>query len=248
MASMRRKIFYALALFSLLIGLPIQAMAAYSFTWTDTFTSGINPTWWITSTDSSSSIVVSGGQVIMTQGSDLNNSWDNYLKTKFSITGDFMMTIDYSLTSWPVAYNSERVGLGSRFGSVAGTVERINDSIFSYPGGYLVDWGPGYLYGQSGTSEMTGTLKIERIGDSVIFSKCQGTTCTTISTQTATGNLDYAQFGIWKFNTSSEGVVVAFDNFTLNANYDPRAVPIPAAVWFLGSGLIGLIGFRRMRK
>jgi len=40
-------------------------------------------------------------------------------------------------------------------------------------------------------------------------------------------------------------------NFTLNANGDllvPAAVPLPAAVWLMGSGLLGLLGVGRRRK
>jgi hypothetical protein len=84
----------------------------------------------------------------------------------------------------------------------------------------------------------------------VSFYQCQGTTCTQVGpSQTATGSgFDFAHFGIWKYQTDAGGVVVAFDNFTLNANYDPRPVPIPAAIWLLGSGLIGLAGVRRFKK
>ena len=38
----------------------------------------------------------------------------------------------------------------------------------------------------------------------------------------------------------------AFPNF--NANFDFTAVPVPAAVWLFGSGLLGLVGVARRRK
>jgi hypothetical protein len=235
-----------------MICLPIQAMASYSFTWTDDFSSGINPLWWITNADSTSSVVASGGKVVMTQGTGANNSWDNYLKTTYSVTGDFMISIDYSLSNWPTPYNLERVGLSTQYGtSAAGTVERFSDTYVNSPGdGYLVDWGPGTLYGATATTDTSGTLKIERIGNTVSFYQCQGATCTQVGpSQTATGSgFDSAHFGIWKFQTEAGGVVVAFDNFTLSANSDPRPVPIPATLLLLGSGLLGMAGIRKLRK
>jgi hypothetical protein len=48
------------------------------------------------------------------------------------------------------------------------------------------------------------------------------------------------------------GSVIAANKYVVNhigTNYTVSAVPIPAAVWLLGSGLIGLVGLRRrMRK
>ena len=45
---------------------------------------------------------------------------------------------------------------------------------------------------------------------------------------------------------SSNDVNTYFDNVRLDAS--PNAVPIPAAAWLLGSGLLGLVGLRRFRK
>lgn len=41
------------------------------------------------------------------------------------------------------------------------------------------------------------------------------------------------------------GAHFAMDNFTFNENVS--AVPVPAAVWLFGSGLMGLLGFNRKR-
>lgn len=43
--------------------------------------------------------------------------------------------------------------------------------------------------------------------------------------------------------TSTNGATIAIDNFGT-----PSAVPIPAAIWLLGSGLVGLVGLRRRIK
>jgi len=44
--------------------------------------------------------------------------------------------------------------------------------------------------------------------------------------------------------SKTTGIGLAFDNFQT----DSSAVPIPGAVWLLGSGLLGLIGIRRKKK
>ena len=38
----------------------------------------------------------------------------------------------------------------------------------------------------------------------------------------------------------------AFNGF--NANFDFTVVPVPAAVWLFGSGLLGLVGVARRKK
>jgi hypothetical protein len=38
------------------------------------------------------------------------------------------------------------------------------------------------------------------------------------------------------------------DNVSINADLPPPAVPVPAAVWLFGSGLLGLVGVARRKK
>ncbi|WP_206609513.1 VPLPA-CTERM sorting domain-containing protein [Thiohalobacter thiocyanaticus] len=40
----------------------------------------------------------------------------------------------------------------------------------------------------------------------------------------------------------------AFPNFNANFDFEVAAVPVPAAVWLFGSGLLGLVGVARRRK
>ena len=104
---MKRMLMLILVLAALIISSPIQVIA---FTWTDDFSGGINLLWWDTNIDASSTINQSGGQVTMTQGAGADNGWNNYLKSKFSVAGDFSVTLDYALLDWP-ENNFERVGL-----------------------------------------------------------------------------------------------------------------------------------------
>jgi len=39
-----------------------------------------------------------------------------------------------------------------------------------------------------------------------------------------------------------------FDDMLVRADFRVAAVPVPAAVWLFGSGLLGLIGMARRRK
>jgi len=48
--------------------------------------------------------------------------------------------------------------------------------------------------------------------------------------------------GIHSIRLTQNGSTIGFDNLTFNA------VPVPAAVWLFGSGLIGLIGIARRKK
>jgi hypothetical protein len=50
--------------------------------------------------------------------------------------------------------------------------------------------------------------------------------------------------GSGSFVGSNSSRRFAMDNFTFN---EPTPVPIPAALWLLGSGLLGLIGFSNSR-
>jgi hypothetical protein len=44
----------------------------------------------------------------------------------------------------------------------------------------------------------------------------------------------------WAFNQGDEAL-----NGDFSQSYFAEAVPVPAAVWLLGSGLLGLMGLRR---
>jgi len=77
-----------------------------------------------------------------------------------------------------------------------------------------------------------------------------------------TGSVNLVGLGIMESTDTSDLVLAYNDNYLLtgpgmDADYDdmlvraefiPTAVPLPAAVWLFGSGLIGLIGMARRRK
>ena len=59
-------------------------------------------------------------------------------------------------------------------------------------------------------------------------------------------SVDVFDLGIWTFFGDDEG---GFDaDVVLAANYEVHVVPIPGALWLLGSGLVCLIGLRRRNR
>lgn len=74
----------------------------------------------------------------------------------------------------------------------------------------------------------------------------------TITGETATGGILYKSFVNLDGSTSDGLMSASFTNLTVNRNYETyvswepvAAIPTPAAVWLMGSGLIGLVGMRK---
>lgn len=91
---------------------------------------------------------------------------------------------------------------------------------------------PGQSVLKTGTIELTGVDMLLFIG---------------------TGAVDFTIFGSSQSsmsNTTGNAAQGISSSYTANAmvTYDYDAVPIPSAIWLLGSGLIGIMGFRKFRK
>ncbi|MBN1906829.1 MAG: VPLPA-CTERM sorting domain-containing protein [Deltaproteobacteria bacterium] len=52
---------------------------------------------------------------------------------------------------------------------------------------------------------------------------------------------EQVSFSLYTDNTSMENAV-------FNISFEPSPIPVPAAVWLLGSGLIGLVGLRKKSR
>lgn len=228
-----------------LLALPISPVHASTFT--DNFDTGINSFYWSIDLENTSNTVIwDSGRVVMTQAAGPNSNSGSNLLFNFPISGDFEARVDFALINWP-STNQERLGIRTTWGAV----ERISDQYpFDGKSGELFVTDVNMNIKTLNTTATTGILKFTRNGNlsQGWYSLNNGSTWELI------GGFNYdgatsgiIQLSIWP-NTPTAGVQIAFDNFYLNTQSDIPAVPIPAAVWLLGSGLIGLIGLRRFRK
>ena len=166
------------------------------------------------------------------------------------IVGDFTAQIDYTFLNWPTPDNKERLGFGDGVNPpMPLVVERVSDSGF---GGdvYLTHF-PNGVQGNTSTQDTSGKLRLTRVADTVSGYYWNGTDWTMVASYSTGGENSVSRLlgaAIWAENPATVGVKVSVDNFSLNAPNTPNPVPLPAAVWLFGSGLLGLIGVARRKK
>jgi hypothetical protein len=134
--------------------------------------------------------------------------------------------LGWTLTSATSTINNFRVELGVYIGS-ASTLTTPVDFKFEYklPGG---SW---TAYAGSGVTSYA----------------TKGTWVTETMDLSSLGNVNGIDFRFLYNSEEADAATVTLDYVHVTA--DPTAVPIPAAAWLLGSGLLGLVGIRRrMRK
>jgi hypothetical protein len=235
----------------LISGVLLNTANVYADSITDGFDTGISSLYWTQHTPGgSSSIVGSGGEVLMTQGNDAGGILGAYLEFKYLLTGDFDARIDYRLINWPVN-NQERIGiiLAAPDGvSAIAAVERISDDGFVAGNeGYLTHFLNGTI--SVPTTDTAGTLRLTRTGDTVAGYYWSGSGWSLVNSYSSALNNPGPSplyLPIWWQAAPTVGVQIAFDNFFLDApGTTIPQVPVPAAIWLLGSGLIGLGGFAR---
>ena len=114
-----------------------------------------------------------------------------------------------------------------------------NGVTYSAPGTYTVDTIEGGIY--------TFTVGTGQIGGHILFD------------WGATANIDVVN--VWQVDSGPNYVSTDVDGDGIpgigmidgpfpgfSANFDFTAVPVPAAVWLFGSGLVGLVGVARRRR
>jgi hypothetical protein len=214
-----------------------SANAALSFS--DDFSGpAINSFWWAPSTIGANTVTLENGRIVMTQ----SNYYDSGgLVLNFNVSGDFVATVDYSLIDWP-AGNYERIGISTGFGAV----ERSQNPGW-FDEAYVSDFQHNIT--TVGTTDTTGTLKMERTGSTLTGSFWNGTGWTFIGSYTHGTLLADAPLGLvlWNgYSVASLPIKVSFDNFYLSAP-DMAPIPEPAAyaMFLAGLGLMGFVARRR---
>jgi hypothetical protein len=143
----------------------------------------------------------------------------------------FNPTTDHFVSEAPEGFNTAAINFGSISQNLSTTVILGQTYILQVEVGNRLDTAfPGYA-----VELLAGG---NSVGIENVLNPTAGTFLTSTVSWTA-DNFDGLNLGI---QLSSNEVQTNFDDVRLNA------VPIPGAVWLLGSGLLGLIGFRRKFK
>ncbi len=222
---------------SVIAALCCYAQPATAFTLSDNFNdNSIDTSWWTDQSSSPSMVAEQNGRLELIQGS----SGLSKLVFNHKITGDFEATADFTLLNWPTNSNQ-------RFGFVTDVFGSVQRTCLP-PEMYLVHFLPTYL-AAAGTKDVSGSLKMERIGSTVYGYYRSGDTWSLIGSRTSSSYADDATFSLrlWPYGTPAEGARASFDNFYLNAPDMANPVPEPSTLVFVGLSMAGA-GFIRRKN
>ena len=124
---------------------------------------------------------------------------------------------------------------GTTFGPGTYTIDTVEGGVYT---GIVVGAGQvgGHILFNWGT---TANIDVVMVWDV----NCTATECTYTSTDGIAGNPANPD-GVRGYGM----IDGAFPGFNANFDFTVAAVPVPAAVWLFGSGLLGLVGVARRRK
>lgn len=241
---------------------------------TDNFDSAsINTQLWQPFNDSQyQSYVQQGGELkIRIDGASVGDEFGAGLQSKFLLKGNFDMTVDYRLITWPNA-NGVRLGFegaNSGPGSDDGVMVKRRNEGANQPqmpeNNYSANFIDGSVWygGIASTSDNQGSLKLTRVGSVLTGYYWQNSAWQQLGSHdySAPGLPEWAGITLWANSRTTvqtpnglvnvfggQDVEIAFDNFQMT--YDQIGyVPVPGTLLLLGSGLLGLAGVgRKLRK
>ena len=198
----------------------------------------------VCSLSANAAFVVSGGsatQALPVPDNDFNSNLTGEGFNQMTTGAQLSVDMDGSVTFYYIAAesgytNSFNYGSGSSI-----SITENNDS-FDWDGWYSfsIDVNAGDILDFRFTSATASALTpVDNYSDTNL----QGLG---IMTSTTTPDLVLAYND--NYQLIGPGMDADYDDMLVRAEFIPAAVPLPAAVWLFGSGLLGLIGMARRRK
>lgn len=238
---------------ALLLGacLAVAGAPARADSLVESFAGGLSTVHW-TLYPEVSSIAVSAGELLLTQGAGAGPG----LAFNPTMLGDFDARIDYRLVSWGFN-NQARLGLGVQppaGGSPWLAMERLSDDGFvSGNEGYLTHFTQVGLISSQPTTDRSGSLRVQRVGNTLTGSYWNGSAWSVVGSDTRDG---YAgpqtlYLALWWEGAPPVGTQVALDNFRVDApgtTIPAVPEPGPAGLWSVGALLLGALSRRRAAR
>ena len=193
----------------------------------------------IASLSANAAFVISGGStqdLTTISGNDFSTDLQGLGFSEMATSAQLSVDMDGSVTFYYIAAESAYT---NSFNSGSSNTMTENNDSFNWDGweSFSINVTAGEVLNFSFTSDNASALTPV---DNASGSNLSGLG---IMTSTAIPELVLA------YNDNYLGFVDSdFDDMMVRAQFIPTAVPLPAAVWLFGSGLIGLIGMARRRK
>jgi hypothetical protein len=219
---------------------PSYAVTAYNGTISDNFDGAtLNTRLWKPFQNPQTQWVQQGGELRLTLGQGAGSQEGAGVKSKFSLKGDFEMTVDYRLITWPPAngvrlgfegpgfsaddyteFMIKRVSHGSNEGSMSGKEAFL--AAFKEGADWFateISWPIDYI-----VQGEQGSLKLTRVG-SVLTGSCSKNDAPwsdpwlvirSHDYSTPTGLPEWVAVTLWANGTPSTTVEIAFDNFQVS--------------------------------
>jgi len=188
------------------------------------------------------------------------------MKTRFKanlLLNTFIVTVFSSLLLWSSIASAAVIQIDSSSSSIhrTGGIAGVNDFMsvsgsfnltqvpFSLDGWDQLIFGDiDIVVGTPGISPLNTPLPASALYNGSIFENglaCIASVGVICPTDDVRGTYDGTNFSMNRFY--SDGFIDGF-NYEIIINGSVSAVPVPAAVWLFGSGLIGLFGINRRKK